>query len=164
MRHLAVPLLMMLAAGQILAGQETPLSSEWKAAPAAMQMVLPSLAGVWAYSNPNAKKNGDVYQWVAARAEFTQQGDKVQGKYECTYAVPAGEKLNPKVSFSFEGRLVSEVVSFDLKPPLKGTFKILKTSAAELSVSYSIQNAAKQGINFGEIPDNDPQPLSRLAQ
>lgn len=163
MRHLAVPLLTVLAAGQVLAGQEPPPAAPLGGTPV-LQMVLPTLAGVWAYSNPNAKKNGDVYQWVAARAEFTQQGDKVQGQYECTYAVPAGEKLNPKVSFSFEGRLVSEVVSFNLKPPLKGTFKILKTSAAELSVSYFIQNAAKQGINFGEIPDNDPQPLSRLAQ
>ncbi|MGJ5813191.1 hypothetical protein [Paludibaculum fermentans] len=164
MRYLAVPLLTMLAAVEAMAGQELPTAPGRGEPAAAMQMVLPTLAGIWAYSNPNAKKNGDVYQWVAARAEITQEGDKVQGKYECTYAVPAGEKLNPKVSFSFEGRLVSEVVSFDLKPPLKGNFKILKTSAAELAVSYFIQNAAKQGINFGEIPENDPQPLARLAQ
>lgn len=155
---------MTLAAGAVLAAEGPGPVAAPVATEAANQMVLPTLAGVWAYSNPNAKKNGDVYQWVSARAELTQEGDKVQGKYECLYAVPPGEKLNPKVSFSFQGRLVSEVVSFDLKPPLKGTFRILKTSASELMIGYTIENAAKYGINFGEIPDNDPQPLGRQAQ
>ncbi|WP_321472967.1 hypothetical protein [uncultured Paludibaculum sp.] len=163
MRIFAVALLMVLASGQAPAGQ-APVLREAVAEPAVAQLVVPTLAGVWAYSNPNAKKVDGVHQWVSARAEMTQQGDLVQGKYECTYAVQEGEKLNPKVSFNFEGRLVSEVVVFEIKPPLKGTFKILKTSAAELAVSYSIQKAAKSGISFGEIPDNAPQPLYRQAQ
>lgn len=159
MRVTAIAFIMTLAAGAVWA-EEGP-----SAVPAAAtQMVLPSLSGVWVYSNPNAKNGGDNHPWISARAEFTQDGDKVQGKYECLYAVSPGEKLNPKVSFSFQGRLVSEVVSLELTPPLKGAFKILKTSAAELTVSYSIKNAAKYGISFGEIPDNAPQPLGRLVQ
>lgn len=163
MRNSVLALIPMLVAGPLLAGQ-APIGVPVAAKAVETQMVLPTLAGAWAYSNPEAKKKGDVYQWVSARAEITQEGDKVQGTYECTYAVPPGEKLNPKVQFSFQGQIVSEVVSFQLKAPLKGTFKILKTSASELVVSYFIENAAKYGMNFGEIPENDPQPLARQAQ
>lgn len=164
MRLTAVPLLMLLSAGLASAWEDSPASPAVPAAPMEAQLVLPSLAGVWVYSNPNAQKVGNEHQWVSARAEITQEGDLVQGDYECTFAVQPGEKLNPKVKFSFYGRLLSEVVSFTLRPPLKGNFKILNSSASELKVSFFIQNAEKQGISFREIPDNHPQPLGRQAR
>jgi hypothetical protein len=128
------------------------------------QLVLPTLSGTWTYSNPNASKQGDVYQWSSAKAEITQQGDRVEGTYECVYAVPAGDKLTPKVTFSFAGRISSEVMSFELKSPLKGTFRVLRATASELTVAYHIGNAKQQKISFGLIPENAPQVLARQAQ
>lgn len=128
------------------------------------QLVVPTLAGVWAYSNPSAQKKGDIYQWKAARAEITQDGDRVDGAYECIYAVPEGEKLNPIVKFRFTGQIRSEVMVFQLAAPLKGRFQIVRQSAAEMSIAYFIENANKHGISFGEIPADSPQRLGRQAQ
>jgi hypothetical protein len=126
--------------------------------------MLPTLAGTWAYSNPNAGRRGDVYQWRSAVAEITQSGDSIQGSYECTYSVPEGEKYNPSVKLRFSGRIASEVMNFPLAPPLKGWFRILKQSAGEMSIAYFVENADKQGISFGEIPQNAPQVLGRVAK
>ncbi|MBI4892508.1 MAG: hypothetical protein HY821_17925, partial [Acidobacteria bacterium] len=57
-----------------------------------------------------------------------------------------------------------EVMRFDLQPPAKGWFRILKNSAAELTISYYVSNPRQVGISFGEISDNDPQTLLRQAQ
>lgn len=134
------------------------------AVPAGPQLMLPTLAGTWAYANPNAGKRGDVYQWRSAVAEITQSGDSIQGSYECTYSVPAGEKYNPSVKLKFSGRIASEVMNFRLAPPLKGWFRILKQSASEMSIAYFVENADEQGISFGEIPQNAPQVLGRVAK
>ncbi|MBI4890487.1 MAG: hypothetical protein HY821_07655, partial [Acidobacteria bacterium] len=50
------------------------------------QLLLPTLAGVWAYSNPDAQKKNGVYQWKAARLEILQRGDSVEGNYVCRLA------------------------------------------------------------------------------
>jgi hypothetical protein len=128
------------------------------------QLVVPTLAGVWAYSNPGAQKKDGIYQWKAARAEITQDGDRVEGTYECLYAVPEGEKLNPRVKFRFTGQIRSEVMVFQLAAPLKGNFQVVRQSAAEMSIAYFIENANKHGISFGEIPADSPQRLARQAQ
>ncbi len=128
------------------------------------QLVVPTLAGVWAYSNPSAQKKGDVYQWKAAKAEITQDGDRIEGTYECVYAVPEGEKYNPNVKFKFSGQIKSEVMAFQIDAPLKGYFQVLKQSAAEMTIAYFIENANKHGISFGEIPADSPQRLGRQAQ
>jgi hypothetical protein len=128
------------------------------------QLVVPSLAGLWVYSNPNAKKKGDVYQWKSAKAEITQDGDSVEGTYECVYAVPEGEKFNPVVKFSFSGQIRSEVMVFDLTAPLRGWFQVLKHSAGELTIAFGIENAGKHGISFGEISVDSPQRLARQAR
>gem|GEM_PF-4367757 len=133
-------------------------------APAPTQLVLPSLAGAWVYSNPEAKKVGDIYQWTSARADIVQEGDSIWGDYQCTYAVPSAEKLNPKVQFSFYGKITSEVMQFELKPPMKGWLRILKTSASEITISYFVENSKQVKISFGAVADNDPQTLSRLVK
>ena len=51
---------MVLASGQAPAGQ-APVLREAVAEPAVAQLVVPTLAGVWAYSNPNAKKVDGVH-------------------------------------------------------------------------------------------------------
>lgn len=145
-------------------GEGSPTTAAAPGASSAGQLVLPSLAGTWVYSNPGATKSGGIYQWKSARAEIRQRGDVVDGVYECLYAVPEGEKFNPTVKFSFTGRVASEIMRFDLKPPLKGWLRVLKQSASELTISYYIQNDRENGISFGEIPENDPQTLSRMAR
>ena len=129
--------------------------------PAISQTLLPTLDGVWVYGNPDATRKGDIYQWREVHIEIKQQGEKVQGEYRCTYAVPAGERYRPEVKFSFDGRIVSDVMQFPLSAPLKGYIRIRKTADAELKVSYFIENSKKVGISFGQVLDNDPQTLRR---
>jgi hypothetical protein len=131
--------------------------------PAALpvQLVVPSLGGGWTCSNSAAKKEGRVYQWASARVDITQQGDRIEGHYQCHYAVPAGERLNPDVEFDFSGRITSEVMRFELKSPHRGSFRVLRASAAELTVAYTVENARQMRISFGQIADNDPQILGR---
>lgn len=130
----------------------------------AAQVVVPSLAGLWVYSNPNAGKRDDVYEWKSAKADISQEGDRVAGTYECVYAVPEGEKFNPVVKFSFSGQIRSEVMIFQLRAPLKGWFQVLKHSAGEMTIAYGIENASKNGISFGEISVDSPQRLARQAR
>lgn len=130
----------------------------------AAQLVVPSLDGLWVYSNPDAKKNGDSYEWKYAKADIHQNGDKVEGTYECVYAVPEGEKYNPVVKLSFSGSIQSEVMIFKLQSPLKGWFQVVKFAAGEMNIAYGIENAAKNGISFGEIPVDAPQRLGRQAR
>ena len=129
--------------------------------PARSQTLVPTLDGVWVYANAEATRKGDIYQWREIRAEIKQQGDRIQGDYRCVYAVPAGERFNAEVKFSFEGRIVSDVMQFPLAAPLKGYVRIRKSADAELRVSYFVENSKKLGISFGQVPDNDPQTLRR---
>jgi hypothetical protein len=130
----------------------------------AAQLVVPSLDGLWVYSNPNARKHGDTYEWKSAKADIRQNGEKVEGVYECVYAVPEGEKYNPVVKLSFSGTIQSEVMIFKLQAPLKGWFQVVRHAAGEMLIAYGIENAAKNGISFGEIPVDAPQRLGRQAR
>jgi len=133
--------------------------------PASAQMVLPTLGGEWSYSNPNAKRVGDTYQWKSAKAVITQDGEKVSGTYECVYFVPEGEKYNPVVKFEFQGKIVSDVIRMELKPPHKGWFQvILSATASELKASYQITNGRANGVSFPNIVSGDPQTLTRVVK
>jgi len=127
--------------------------------------VVPSLAGVWFLQNLDARKTEDgAYEPRFINVRITQEGDAVQGSYECVYAVPEDEPYNPTVRFTFSGRITSELMRFPLRPPLRGFVHIRRVSASRLHIAYSIENPEARDISFGYVGEDNPQPLQKRLE
>lgn len=139
-----------------------------QAAPAVVQSaggaLVPSVGGVWILNNPRAKKlpNG-AYEPASARLEVSQSGADIQGSFECTFAVPAEEKFNPIVRFSFVGKITNPILRFEISAPLSGSI-LLRQADGGLEVSYGISNPQRTGIAFGVVPEDGPMVLRRAIR
>lgn len=134
-------------------------------AQAAVSALVPNISGLWVLNNPRARKlPSGAYEPASARLEITQTGPEVSGSYECSFAVPENESYNPVVRFNFAGRITNPILRFDIKAPLAGTILIRQGAAGTLEVSYGIRNPQKAGIDFGLVPDDGPQVLSRAVR
>jgi hypothetical protein len=127
--------------------------------------MVPSLAGVWFLQNLDARKTEEgAYEPRFVNVRITQEGDAVQGSYECVFSVPEDEPYNPTVRFTFAGRITSELMRFPLRPPLRGSITVQRVGASQLHVSYSIENPDERGISFGYVGGENPQPLQKRLE